>query len=269
MEFKLPENVIEAKGAKCRDLIVISVPKMGKSSIFGDFTKKNNALVLSLEKGGYEFIAAKKMEIYPTQETDLGEAFSNYIKIRNLLLENKGKYEYLLIDGLSDLDVLSELGGTYAYMDSVIGKKFNRIGDTGEKLKFGDPKFKMVTTLPDGAGYSHTRAWFLQQVEFFKQIANHRIYAAHVADKYVRDNQRDEVVGSELFLTGKLKNIFAAKVTALAKLTADGDKRYLNFDVANDSIIAGSRDPKLKGQILISEVDKEGNLKTFWENIYG
>lgn len=75
------------------------------------------------------------------------------------------------------------------------------------------------------------------------------------------------MVGSEISLTGKLKTIFASKVTSLAKLTADENKRYLNFEVANDSIIAGSRNPKLAGKILISEKTKEG-VKTFWENIY-
>lgn len=269
-EFELPDNVIKATGKNARDLVILSVPKAGKSTLFGKFTEQYNGLVLSLEKGGYEFITARKMEIYPTQDENLEEAFFNYIKIRKLLLENKGKYEYLLIDGLSDLDVLSELGGTYAYMDSVLGQKFNRVNNipNGEKLKYGDPKFKMVTSLPDGAGYNHTRTWFLQQIEFFRQIAPYRIYAAHVADKYIRDNQKEEVIGSELFLTGKLKNIFASKVTALAKLTADGDKRILNFDVANESVIAGSRDPKLAGKIEISEKTEEGEIITHWNKIY-
>ena len=108
----------------------------------------------------------------------------------------------------------------------------------------------------------------MQQIEMFKQISPYRIFAAHVSDKLIRDNQREEVVGAEIALTGKLKTIFASKVTSLAKLTADGDKRYLNFDVLNDSIIAGSRNPKLSGKILISEKDKEGKIITHWDKIY-
>jgi hypothetical protein len=57
-------------------------------------------------------------------------------------------------------------------------------------------------------------------------------------------------------------------VTSLAKLTSEGDERFLNFDVLNDSIIAGSRAPHLKGKILISKQDKDGAVQTFWENIY-
>jgi hypothetical protein len=263
----LPDEISKVSNTNARDLVVISIPKMGKGTILGALTTEKNGLVLDLEKGGYEFIEARKLSTYTSQETTKWESFQNYIKYRKALLEKKGKYEYLIIDGLTDLDDLSEIGGTLAYMNSIIGKKFNR--DTGgNKLDFDDPNWKSVLTLADGAGYSHTRKWFLEQVEIFRQIAPYRIYAAHIADKYIKDNGKEEVVGSEIALTGKLKTIFASKVTALAKLTAEGTERYLNFDVLNDSIIAGSRAPHLKGKILISKQDKQGKIETFWNNIY-
>jgi len=265
-KLELPESVTEVKSTNPRDLVIISIPKMGKGTILGDFTTKQNALVLDLEKGGYEFIAARKLSTYKEQSTTRWESFQNYISCRKLLLENKGKYEYLIIDGLTDLDDLSDIGGTLAYMQTIIGKKFNR-NAAGEKLSFDDPEWRSVISLPEGAGYKHTRDWFLQQIEFFRQISPYRIYAAHVADKYIKDNGKDEVVGSEISLTGKLKTIFASKVTALCKLTSDGPDRYLNFDVLNDSIIAGSRAPHLKGRILISKNTDKG-VTTFWENIY-
>ena len=155
-------------------------------------------------------------------------------------------------------------------MNSIIGKRFNREGGApdGKKLEHGHPEWKSVLSLPEGAGYQHTRNWFLQQIEVFRQISPYRIYAAHVLDKYIKDNGKEEVVGSEINLTGKLKVIFASKMTSLAKLVADGNKRWLNFDVVNDSIISGSRHPKLKGRMLISEMDETNNLTTYWENIY-
>lgn len=269
-ELKLPEEISKVTNTAPRDLVIIGQPKMGKGTILGDFTTKKNAIILDLEKGGYEYIAARKMSTYIGQETNRWESFQNFIKYRKLLLENAGKYDYLIIDGLSDLDDLSDIGGTLAYQKSVIGKKFNRPDGNPslEAYKPTDPEWKSVLTLPDGAGYMHTRGWFLQQVEFFRQISPYRIYAAHVADKYIKDNGKEEVVGSEISLTGKLKSIFASKVTALAKLIAEGDERYLNFDVQNDSIIAGSRSPKLKGRILISKKNKEDKIETYWDQIY-
>ncbi len=254
-----------------RDLCVLSIPKMGKGTIFGDFTHKYKAIVLDLEKSGYEYIPARKLSIYTSQETSQLEAYQNYIKYRKALLEQKGKYEYLIIDGLSDLDDLSHIGGTFAYMDSIMGKKFNREGnvETGRKYTPNDPEWRSVVSLPDGAGYYHLRNWFLQQIEFFRQISPYRIYAAHVVDKYIKDNGKDQVIGSEINLTGKLKLIFSSKITALAKMVAEGDSRYLSFDVLNDSIIAGSRSPLLTGRILISSKGKDNKVETFWEKIYG
>lgn len=267
-KIELPDNVTIASQGNPRDLVVVSIPKMGKGTILGDFTNKYNALVLDLELGGYEYINARKLSIYDNKRVPLNEAFDNYISVRNLLLENKGKYEYLIVDGLSDLDTLSEYGGTLYYMHkSPMGKKFNR-DDKGNVYKYGDSEFKMVTTLPDGNGYQYTRKFFLDQIDMFQQISPYRIYAAHITDKLLKDNGKEEVAASEISLTGKLKTIFASRVTALAKLTAEDNKRYLNFEVLNDSIIAGSRNPRLEGKILISEKGKDGIIKTFWENIY-
>jgi len=271
-ELKLPDEITEATLLPPRDLVIISIPKAGKGTIFGKFTLSHNAIVLDLEKGGYDYIPARKLTTYTGQETTRWESFKNYIKFRNLLLENKGKYEYLLIDGLSDLDDLSEIGGTLTYMDSIIGKNFNRPklpnNTYGEQYKFTDPEWQSVLTLPEGYGYQHTRQWFLQQVEIFKQIAPYRIWAAHLGDKYIKDNGKEQVVGSEIALTGQLKRIFASKVTSMAKLIVDGTERWLNFDVQNDSIVAGSRSPILFGKILVSRKLKDGSIETFWDSIY-
>lgn len=272
-EFELPEAVVKSTGLSPRDLVVIAQPKMGKSAIFGDFTTKYNGVVLNLEKGGYEYIDARKINIHESQEASDVDAFFNYCKIRNVLLKNKGKYSVLFIDGLSDLDKMSELGGTLAYMKSTVGKRFNAINprdpsDKPEQFSPTDPGFKSVLTLPDGAGYKHTRDWFLDQIGMFREISPYRVYAAHIADKYISDKTRDAVVGQEILLTGKLKNIFASKVTALGKLIAENNERYLNFEVLNDSLIAGSRAPFLKGKILISKSEDKDTVKTFWENIF-
>ena len=269
-EMELPEEITKVTNTNPRDLVLISIPKMGKGTILGALTREKNAIVLDLEKGGYDYIPARKLSTYTDDLTTKWESFQNYIKFRNALLAQKGKYDYLIIDGLSDLDDLSELGGTLAYMNSVQGKKFNRVGgtETGRKYEPTEPEFKSVITLPEGYGYRHSRDWFMQQIDFFRQIAPYRIYAAHITDKYIKDNGKEEVTGSEIALTGQLKRIFASKVTAMAKLVADDKKRYLNFDVLNDSIVAGSRAPQLRGRILISKQDSEGNTTTFWDNIY-
>lgn len=265
----LPDEVTKSTGSSPRDLVIVGIPKIGKGSILGALTRERNAIILDLEKGGYEYITARKISTYESELSSEYDSYKLYIDARNALLENKGKYDYLIIDGLSDLDSLSVIGGTIAYMNSTIGKKFNRVGGLagGEKIPWGHKDWKPVTSLPDGAGYQHTRTWFMDQIKIFTQIAPFRIYAAHVVDKYIKDDGKDTVTGTEISLTGKLKQIFASRVTALGKLMAEGDERYLNFDVQNDSIIAGSRSAALTGKILISKRTPDG-IETYWDSIF-
>ena len=148
----LPDEIEEVQITRPRDLCIVSIPKMGKGTILGDFTTTHNALVLDLEKGGYEYIKARKLSTYTSQDTNEWESFQNYIKYRNALLEQKGKYEYLIIDGISDLDSLANMGGTLAYMNSIVGKKFNREGgsENGRKYTPIDAEWKSVISLPNG-----------------------------------------------------------------------------------------------------------------------
>ena len=268
-EFKLPDDITEVKEINPTDLVILSVPKTGKTNILAELTKKQNAILFSLERGGVDYVSGKFISIYPNDDTSFAEACENYKTWRDLLLKNKGKYKYLLVDGLSALDEMSELMGTYYYMYSVPqGKNFNLNVKTGKYYEYGDDNFKLVTTLGEGYGYRYTREWFMQQMNFFSEIAPYRIYSAHVKDKLIKNSQDEQVTGLEINLTGKLKNIVSAKVSSLSKLVADGDKRYLSFEVDNENIIAGSRVPHLSGQILISEKLKDDTIKTYWENIY-
>ena len=50
-KFELPEDVEVATQTKSRDLVIISIPKMGKGTILGSFTTKYNGIVFDLEKG--------------------------------------------------------------------------------------------------------------------------------------------------------------------------------------------------------------------------
>jgi hypothetical protein len=266
----LPEKVTKSTATDPRDFVIVGIPKIGKGTILGALTREKNAIVFDLEKGGYEYIDARKISTYEEETDSDYDSFINYIKWRNALLAEKGKYDYLIIDGLSDLDMLSVIGGTLVYMDSTIGKKFNRKGNVsgGEKLPYGDANWKPVTSLPDGAGYQHTRKWFMDQINIFKQISPFRVYAAHIVDKYIKDAGKEEVIGAEIALTGKLKRIFASRVTALGKLIADGDDRYLNFEVQNDSIIAGSRSAALQGKMLISSKLEDGTVEVYWDKVF-
>lgn len=254
-----------------KDLCIVGQPKIGKSAIVADLTLRNeNSVILDLEKGGYDYLEARRIPIYKEDTDTMKEAYKNYVTVRDELVKSKTLFDFLIIDNITELDALSEIGGTYLYMNTVQGKKFNREGDVpnGRKIEYGEKEWRAVSTLPDGNGYQYTRTWFLNQFDIFRSLAKYRIYIGHISDKYISDSEKDIAVTKELFLTGKLKLIFASRVTSIAKLKRDENKRILDFNVVNDSIIAGSRIGHLKGEMVISEVDENGKLKTYWEKIY-
>lgn len=152
--MKLPDEITKATGSSPRDLVIVGIPKIGKGSILGALTRERNAIILDLEKGGYEYITARKISTYDNELSNEYDSYKKYIEARTALLESKGKYDFLIIDGLSDLDSLSVIGGTIAYMNSTIGKKFNRVGSIpgAAKIPYGHSDWKPVTSLPDGAG---------------------------------------------------------------------------------------------------------------------
>lgn len=270
MEYTLPDTITEIKETTPTDMIVVGVPKMGKSSILAALTtsKLGDGLLFSLEKGGTDYLSGKFINIYPEATTSYEEAVNNYKGYRDALLKNKGKYKFLIVDSLSALDEMSNLMGTYYYMYSVPqGKNFNRVPTTNAIIPYGNENFKMVTELGEGYGYKYTRKWFMDQINIFTEIAPYRIYTAHVKDKLIKNTQDEVISGLEINLTGKLKQILGSKISTLCKMVADGDKRYLSFQVDNDNIIAGSRVPNLDDMVLISE-KKDGKIITYWENIY-
>ena len=63
-DLELPDEITKPIMSAPRDLVILSIPKMGKSKILGQLTEQKNAIVLDLEKGGYEYIAARKLYIY-------------------------------------------------------------------------------------------------------------------------------------------------------------------------------------------------------------
>lgn len=272
-KFELPDEIVKSTGMAPRDLIIISPPKMGKGTILGALTRQVNGIVFDLEKDGYEYIDARKVSIYKNGNESFLEAYHNYVEYRDLLLTNKGKYDFLIIDTITALDEISEYGGTMYYMyNTVQGQYFNREMDkgrpTGRIYKLGDPEFKTVHDIGEGFGYRWSRQWFLDQIDIFTQISPYRIYAGHIADKIMATKgQTQEVTGIEIALTGKLKRIFASKVTTLSKMISDGSKRLLSFEVDGDNIVAGSRAPHLSGQIVISEKTNDG-ITTYWDSIY-
>lgn len=266
----LPTSLIKATEVAPKDLIVYSQPKMGKTTIMAELTKdlKGKGLIINLESGGTDYVDGYYVNCYEKPTDSFNDAILKYKTIIKELKENPGMYDYIIIDSLTVLDNWSDIAGTYKFMNTPLGKNFNKDSRTGQVFSHNDPEWKSVTSIGDGNGWRWPRTWFMDQVEILSTLAPYRIWVGHVKDKFIKqDGGTDMISGQEINLTGKLKNMLTVRVSTLAKLVADGDKRYLSFEIDNDNLIGGSRVPHLTGKILISEKLETG-YKTYWETVY-
>jgi hypothetical protein len=260
---------IEIKERDPKDLVIYASPKAGKTTIIASLTNKLNgkAVILNLEKGGTDYLEGYFLNCYEKLGDGYTEAFKTYKSYLEYLKQNIGQVDYLAIDNLSVLDEWADIAGTYFYMQTTQGKKFNR-DEKGVMYTHTSPEWKSVTTLGEGTGWRFPREWFMSQIQEIMNLVPYRIWIVHIKDKFIKDTVTQEtIIGSEMNLTGKIKNMLAARVSTISKLIAEGDKRYLSFENDNDSLIAGSRAPHLTGKVLIS--DKVGDvIETYWENVY-
>jgi hypothetical protein len=145
------------------------------------------------------------------------------------------------------------------------GRKFNVVD--GKRLNHKDPAFDTVHSIGDGYGYRYSReemvTWYNAAINTGKIV----ILLAHIRDKFIESKSGDIVEAIDLNLTGKVKSIYSSRVDAIAHMKRIGNKATLEFESLG-SVIAGSRYSYLKGSIVISESNDNGELTTYWERIF-
>lgn len=256
--IELPKAPRKATAVNPSTLIIYSTPKAGKTSIVAQLP---NSLILELEKNGGNYVDGTFLDIDKASKLD--EALDTIIAAGC-------PYDYLIIDTVSSMDSWSEIVGTYNYMSRPQGKKFNRKGDRegGEIILHTDPNFTSVHELANGSGYQHSRDQMIRWYDKIIQAAPHVIFLAHVKDKFIESKQSgDTVEATDISLTGKVKSIYTSRVDGVGHLFRRGGQAIINFNNEN-SITCGGRCRHLNGEIVISEKQPDGTIKTFWDRIY-
>lgn len=255
--IELPTKVREPKATNPHTLLIYAPPKMGKTTIVSQLP---DSLILELEANGADYVTGCVLDINKP---------SDFNKTLDAIEASEKKYQYLIIDTLSQLDMWSEIVGTYNYMKKPQGRKFNREDEkpNGTMIMHTDPRFESVHELPNGFGYVHSRNQMIDWYNRIITLASHVIFVCHVKETMIESKNGDTVESKDINLTGKVKSIISSKVDAIGILSRKGGKGYLNF--SNEyKIVSGGRCTHLDGEILISEKQPDGSVKTFWENIY-
>ena len=162
-------------------------------------------------------------------------------------------------------------------MNTTQGKKFNRVGEveTGAKIMPGQQGFNSVHSIGQGYGYRWSREVMMEWFRKFEDLVemgrcDHVILMAHVKDKLQATKTGDVVSSLDINLTGRVKQIWAAKADAIGYMYADENVRYISFNASSkEKVLAGPRQAYLAGKtIKVSESNKDGKITHYWEEIF-
>jgi hypothetical protein len=239
MSIVLPTKKVKVEQVNPKRLIIYSKPKTGKTTAFAGL--KNN-LILDLENGS-GYVEALKVKIDNLQDLlDTGKA-----------IKDAGKpYDYVTVDTVTALESMVMPLAVKLYKKTPMGKNFDGTD---------------VTTLPNGAGYLYIRQAFFQVLDFIDTLAPHVILSGHIKDKVV-DDKGSMVMSANIDLTGKIKSLICANADAIGYMFRKGNQTVINFK-NNDGVTCGARPDHLRNtEIVISEMNEKGEIKTHWNKIY-
>lgn len=259
-DFELPLEKINAESTNPQNLIIFSKPKVGKTTLLAELP---GCLILDLEKGSV-YVNAIKL-----QANSVDDIKAIGAKIRsNTADTGKAPYKFIAVDTITALEELCIPYAEELYSKSSMGKEWYKQDKDGNwHPEGGKGKYGSIINMPNGAGYMWLREAFTKVLNYIKTWAPHTIFLGHVKDISL-EKAGGEFSSLDLDLTGKIKRIACSKSDAIGYLYRKGNKNILSFKTS-DEVGCGARPDHLKNkEIVISEVDKEGALITFWEKVF-
>lgn len=242
-DFELPTQKSEPK-LNMQTCILFGLPKCGKTTLLSEL---EDCLIIDTENGSDGVSGLIKK--VPLDKGPVGRMLW-LEKLADHLIEQGKPYDYVAIDSFSEVNDWAEWSGTYRYMHTVQGQKFNREG--GEKgasmLKPTDQDYQSVHTIGEGFGYRWSREDTLRIYEKFTQVAKKCVFfICHVEDKYIAQKENTEVLApKQLALTGKLRNILPRKVDAIGYVYNEDGVVKVNF-TGSEEKTGGNRYKHLRG----------------------
>jgi len=241
IDIELPTQITKAERVNPKTMVIFGLAKCGKTT---ELSKLPNNLIIDVEDGT-EFVDSLKLKV----PKDLGPVgkFAWLNKVAQKIHNDGHPYDYVTIDTFSELDSLAEWNGTFRYMNSSQGVKFNRDA-TGKMLPYGHPDYESVQTLPNGYGYRWSRDEIMSMYDVLCNLGKIcTIFVCHVADKSIVSKlTNQEVVTRDISLVGKTRDILARKVDAIGYLYNEEGKAMISFK-GNEEKIGGNRAKHLAG----------------------
>jgi len=229
--------------------VLYGLSKCGKTSILSQL---KGCLIIDTEEGSDKISGLIKKvpsNLGPVSKVRWLSDFADE------LIKAGKPYDYVAIDTFSEVNDWSEWSGTYRYMNSVMGKSFNRELDTlGKPIKGGpmllstDDSYESVHAIPEGYGYRFSREDMMRMFEKYLRVAKKCVFfVCHVEDKYMGTKEiTDAIIPKQLALTGKLRNILPRKVDATGYVYNEEGEIKVNF-TGSEERVGGNRCEHLRG----------------------
>jgi hypothetical protein len=254
-EIILPTKRVKAQTQSPKNLIIFSKPKVGKSALLAGL---DNCLLIDTEEGS-DFLEAMRVK---------ASSWEDIQKIGNAIKESNHKYDYIALDTITALETMCLPYAEVLYARQPIGKNwFKKDKDGNLDVMSGKNMYGSIINLPNGQGYGYLRQAFFKIIDYVKTFSPRVILVGHVKD-IVLDKDGSDVNSMELDLTGKIKRIISSQSDAIGYLYRKGNQNILSFKTA-DTVTCGARSQHLRNkEIVISEMDEEGTLTTYWDKVY-
>jgi hypothetical protein len=259
-EFELPTEKIVAELTNPQNLIIFSKPKVGKTTLMAELPE---CLILDLEKGS-TYVNALKL-----QANNIDDIKAIGAKIKAETAKNGvAPYKFIAVDTVTALEEICIPYAEDLYSKSSMGTAWYKTDKDGNwHPEGGKGKYGSIINMPNGAGYMWLREAFTKVINYIKTWAPHTIFLGHVKDINL-EKAGSEFSSLDLDLTGKIKRIACSKSDAIGYLYRKGNKNILSFKTS-DEVGCGARPEHLKNkEIVISEVDKDGVLTTYWDKVF-
>lgn len=260
-DFDFPTE-LSTPDTEMRSAILYGLPKCGKTTIL---SKLANCLIIDTENGSDKISGLIKK--IPQDKGPVGK-IQWLDKFADELIKAGKPYDYVAIDTLTEVNDLAEWSGTFRYMNSTMGRSFNREKDGngnpvkgGTMLKPSENDYESIHALPEGYGYRWSREDTIRVFEKYMKVAKKCVFfICHVEDKYVgggdgRIKLQEKVVPKQISLTGKLKDILPRKVDAIGYIYNEDGVIKVNF-TGNEEKVGGNRCPHLLGYNDVLDWDK-------------
>jgi hypothetical protein len=255
--LNLPTQPVKAEMKNPMKLIVMGKPKTGKTTAVAAL---KDCLVINFED--------KK------QTADGMIHYMEDVSMKSLTelaneIESMGKpYKYIALDTITKLEELLWKEAERLYMSTPTGVNWIKKNAEGKLLPTcGKYKYKELIFLPNGSAYQFLTKTITKVINKFEQLAENIIFIAHVKDTMLMKDGV-EFTSLDLNLTGKNKGILAQMAHAIGYIERRGKQNFIQFKPSDD-VLAGCKIKRLEGkEFLLSEYNEEGDLVTYWDNIY-